>query len=111
MLVFKAQGAILKFAVAEVEVSVNLARIDNLIGNGLPMLAIIEKVALKLDIRPGEQASDKLIISPARNTLIGVVEIVVIVCKADRQAANDICRKFTAIPAPLFLGIALDRVL
>ena len=64
LFMFKAQGAILEFAIAVVEVAVNLARIDNFIGNALPMLAIIEEVALKLDIRPDKQTSDKLVIPP-----------------------------------------------
>lgn len=109
LFMLKAQGAVLQAAIAVVEVAVQFACIDNLIGNRLPMVTVIEKVTIQFDICPLKQARDKGVITTTRNALEGVVEVVIIVGKTDRQATDNIGWKVAAIPTPLLFGIALDK--
>ena len=108
-LVLKTQSSVLQLAVAVVEVAVYLARIDNLLGNRLPMLSVIEEVAVQLDIRPLEKFGNKVIIATSRDALISIIEVVVIECKADRKATDNICREVSTISTPLLLGLAFDK--
>ena len=46
-----------------------------------------------------------------RDSLITVIEIIIIVGKTQRQSLYDKCRKLRTFPAPLLLGIPLDQLL
>ena len=54
---------------------------------------------------------DNLCVTTNRNTLIAVIEVVVIECKAEWKTLNDKCRKVFAVTLPLLFCVALDKLL
>src|SRR5699024_4378077 len=50
-------------------------------------------------------------ISTDRDSLISVIEIVVVINKAAWESLNDKCRKLSTLSAPLLLSITLDQLL
>ena len=49
-------------------------------------------------------------ISSNRNTLVSVIEIIIVKCKSQRQSLYNKCRKFLGISAPLLFRISLYKL-
>ena len=49
-------------------------------------------------------------ISSNRNTLVSVIEIIIVKCKSKRQSLYNKCRKFLGISAPLLFRISLYKL-
>ena len=70
-----------------------------------------KEIAFQPGFNTVQQSLDQYIVSADRNTLVFIIEIVVVEHQADRQTFDDECRKFRTFSSPLFFGVSLDQCL
>ena len=109
LLLLEAERAVLQLAVSVVVETVKFTRIEHLFGHSIELLAVVEVVGVEAHLNTLQKSVDQRIIATYRDTLIGVVEVVVVALEAEWQAANNPRRKLTARSTPLLLGVALDK--
>ena len=73
------------------------------------MGAVLEEIGIHPCFNALKQTIDKFVVAPNGNALIEVVEIVVVIDKAYRQALDNKRRQISALAPPLFLSITLDE--
>ena len=101
-----------KFAEFKVEIFIEGARIDELVGYLAPVAFVFGKeVYARAGLDTGEQAVDELIVAADGDALVLVVEIIIVEYKAYRESFDDECRKIFATAAPLLLCVFLDELL
>lgn len=101
---------ILELSELVVEVLVNRARVDDLLGYILIRRALLEVIDSRAHLDAVEQCFDQLIVAANGDALIAVIEVVVVKRIADRQTLDDECRQLRAAAAPLLLRVALDEL-
>jgi hypothetical protein len=93
-----------------VEKRVDRTGVDRSLGKRGKRRAVCKIVRVQSHLDAFEHALNQRGVTRGRDALMGVVEIIVVVGKADRQAADDERRKFCAGSAPLFLRIPADQL-
>ncbi|PWC81053.1 hypothetical protein TSH58_00185 [Azospirillum sp. TSH58] len=71
--------------------------------------AVTQKIDRRVNLDTIQQPLNQLGISALRNSLISIVEVIVIICKPERQPFDDPGRKFSRIFLPLLHRIATDQ--
>ena len=105
----KAQAAVLERAQLKVVERVDGAAVDRLggdIGIGGDQLLVLHAAA---DLDALEHVGDHLGVAAHGDTLIAVVEVVVVVGEAAGEALDDARGQVLAVAAPLLLGVALHE--
>ena len=102
-------GAILQFAEAIVEVLIDFPREDDLVGQSLPVAAITEEVSASPGLNACQQSVDQAVVASRGNTLVEVVEIVVVIDQSHGQTLDDEGGQLSALAPPLLFGIFLDE--
>ena len=77
----------------------------------IPFFLVFEVIHAGFDVDFFQKVLNPLGVTADWKSLPGVVEIVVVVLKSERQAFDDAGRKLFAISAPLLLGVAFDELL
>lgn len=83
---------------------------DDFIGLGGPVVPVFEEVDTGAALDAFEETVDKAVVPSDRDALICVIEIVVVEDEAHREALYDESGQFAAGAAPLFFGVALDKL-
>lgn len=99
---FKMNGPVFQFSEAVLIEFVDGTGENNLFclcGQFIPMC---KEIAFQPGFNTVQQSLDQYIVSADRNTLIFIIEIVVVEHQADRQTFDDECRKFRTFSSPLF---------
>ncbi len=68
-----------------------------------------EEIDVDEGIYAGEEAFNEFVVTANGDTLVGVIEIVIVIDKADGQAFDDERRQLATLAAPLLLSIFLDE--
>ena len=71
----------------------------------------VEEVNTDESVYAIQESLNKLVVSSLRHTLVGVVEIVVVVDKPHGQSLDDKSRQVNKFPTPLLLGVAFYQSL
>ena len=74
-----------------------------------PAAAVGEEIGGEKHVATLRKFFDKRVISSGRDSLPGIVEIIVVESEAQRQAADDEGGKFRAWASPLLFGIVADE--
>ena len=106
----EAQATVLELAELVIEILVNRASIDNLLGHRLIGRALLEEINACANLDAVEQRINQLVVAADRDALIAVIEIIVIERIAHRQALDNESGQLRAAAAPLLLRIALDEL-
>ena len=106
---FEVDGAVFELAEAVAVEFINLAGEDDFLRLGFPVFAAGKEVLVHAGFDTGEQGIGELVVAADGDTLVGIVEVVVVVDEADRQAADDEGGELGAGAAPLLLGVAFDE--
>ena len=77
----------------------------------LSLYLTVEEVYTNESVYAIQESLNKLVVSSLRHTLVGVVEIVVVVDKPHGQSLNDKSRQVNKFPTPLLLGVAFYQSL
>ena len=114
-LVLKSKTAIVKFAVLIRVELVNLSCKYQFISktSPIPHIGLIITIAKEIQsyhrVTSFQQTINQLVVSPDRNTLVSIVEIIIVKYESHWQAFYDKRRKVNAFPTPLLLGIFLYK--
>ena len=103
------EAAVLEFAEPVSEVLIDGAGVDTVVRHPEPLLSVVEEVRIEDDIGAVQHPLDHGGVPFARDALVAVVEVVVVIGEADRQALDDEGRKLRAVSSPLFLRVAFDQ--
>ena len=109
--VLESYRAILQLAEAIAVELVDLAGEDDLVGDALPILPILEEIRICASLNPVQQSIDQLVLTVLRNALVFIVEVVVVIDEPDGQSFDNECRELGACAAPLLFCIAFDEFL
>jgi len=82
-------GAVFELAEAVAVEFINLAGEDDFLRLGFPVFAAGKEVFVHAGFDTGEQGIGEFVVAADGDTLVGIVEVVVVVDEADRQAADD----------------------
>ena len=107
----EAQASVLQRAQLKVEVLVDGAAVDGAVGDAGVLLAELAVFGGQQNLHVAEHALDHGGVAAHGDTLPAIVEVVVVVGQAHRQALDDARGKLGAAAAPLLLGVALDELL
>ena len=109
----EAQATVFQFTQLIVEELVNHTRVENLRKGRQIVVLIRKEVCLQahFNVRMIQHLLHNLGVAPDWNALVAVIEVVVVIGHADRQAANNEGWQFSGCLAPLLLGIALNQFL
>ena len=109
---FKAQGPVFQFAQAVVKELVDRAGVDDLVKLLQVFVLLVEEVSVQFnrDLVILEHVFHQLGVAALRDALIVIVEVIVVVDQADRQALDDEGRQFSCLSAPLLFRVALDQL-
>lgn len=108
---FETDRAPVELAEPVVEIFVEGARVHELVGNLSPVALVFGKeIYACVGLDTCKQAVDELVVAADGDTLVLVVEVVVVENEAHREAFDDECRQVPAAAAPLLLGIFLDEL-
>jgi len=110
LLGLEAERAVLEPPKLEGEELVDPAGEDDGLGQGIPVGAVLEVIAGELDLDPLKKILDQNAVAAIGDSLIEVVEVVVVVGEAERQPLDDRGGQFLAITAPLFFRVFLDQL-
>ena len=110
-LFFKIHGAKVKSSKTITEKLVNLTGIDNFVGQGFPISAVIKKIRIRSSLHPFKQSIDQFVVASDGYTLKTVVEVVVVKDKSDRKSSDDESGQFCTLASPLLLRVAFDESL
>ena len=107
----KPDGPVFQHAQAVIVKLINHSCIYNLFCHSVQFGPIRQIVCLQTNLRPLQQFLHNPGISPHRNALVSVIEIIVVIGKPQRQPPDDKSRQIPAVPSPLFLRIPFDQLL
>ena len=105
----EAQRAVFERSVAVTEVFVDGARKEHAFGEFFERAAVGREIAAEPHFRPFQHPFDHGRVAACGDALIAVVEVVVVVGEAQRQALDEGGGQFVRAPAPLLFGVALDE--
>ena len=77
----------------------------------LSLYLTVEEVYINKSVYAFQESLNKLVVSSLRHTLVGVIEIVVVIDKPHGQSLNDKSRQVNKLPTPLLLGVAFYQSL
>lgn len=106
----KAQRTILQRAKLIIEISVDGAAVNNAVSNAFIFSNELAIFGIQQNFRIAEHALNHCGVAAHGNTLPTVVEVVVVVNEANRQALDDGSGQLGAALAPLLFGVALDQL-
>ena len=110
-LILKPDATILQRAKAMVVIFIKSPSVQHLVGFTPPVITIPVEICVEHYFDSIKQLLDNPGISSYRDALIAVVEIVVVICITDRKPSDYLGRQLAAVPAPLLLGIAFNKLL
>lgn len=110
-LIVEAERSIFELSKLEGEVFVKASGVDDVVRHRVPFFLVFEVIHAGFDVDFFQKVLNPLGITADWKSLPGVVEIIVVVLKSERQAFDDAGRKLFAISAPLLLGVAFDELL
>ena len=108
-LLLKAQATVFQVAETVIEVFVDAASVDDAFGDVLQLVAVRCVVNACAHFDAFQQRIYQPVVPSHRDALIGVVEIVVVESKTERDALDDESRQLRGGTPPLLFGIALDK--
>ncbi len=106
----KTHSAVVEVSVAVSEILIYAACEDDFVGHRLPMASVGKKISVCEHVAAIEQCFYQRVIAAYGDTLICIVEIVVVKNQSDGQSADDESRQLRAGSAPLLLGVAFDEL-
>ena len=107
----EADGPVAQGTVAEAEVGVDGAGVDDLAGHGVPFVLLCQIVLVQPHLDAVQHIGDHLRIAAFGDALIFGVEIVVVEGQPHGEPLDDEGRQLRAGAAPLLLGVALHQLL
>src|SRR5690606_16191364 len=105
----ESQTAVFEAAETIVKIFVNLSGIYNFVGQGFQFLAVFEKVHTQSYLTSFKKSFREFIIPTNRNTLIFIVEIIIVIGKPHRKSFDDEGWQFCGFSSPLLFGIAFNQ--
>ena len=88
-LMFESNGTVFEGPVTIIEIGVDGTGIDDVRGLSGEGFAMKEKIRIKTHFRSFKEGVDEGVLASGGNTLVGIVEIVVVVNEAHRKAFDD----------------------
>ena len=107
----KPQAAVLEPAEPVTEIAVYGSHIDHLFCQGVVFFLILQIIRTQTHLTACKQLVNDHIIAAHGDPLVQIVEIIVVVGIAHREALDDKRRKVLTFPSPLLFRIALDQLL